>query len=282
VQERGLTRGRVISAAVLAIAALVLASCAGGGGGSSPTASGTMILATTSSTRDSGLLDVLIPAFQRASECQVKTLAVGSGDALKLGERGDADVLLVHSPAAEEAYMRGGHGASRRAVMHNDFVLVGPPSDPAGIKGAPDAPTALRRIARARKQFISRGDDSGTNVKELALWRTAGIKPSGPWHVETGQGMGETLTVASQKQGYTLSDRGTFLATKNLDAKIFVQGGAALRNPYHVIVVRHKGTSLGCAKAFSSWITSAPTQRLISRFGVAKYHQPLFFPDAQH
>jgi tungstate transport system substrate-binding protein len=277
-----LTRGRVILTVVLAIAGLVVAGCGGGGGGSSTDASGTTILATTTSTRDSGLLDVLIPAFQRASTCQVKTLAVGSGDALKLGERGDADVLLVHSPAAEEAYMRGGHGASRRAVMHNDFVLVGPPSDPAGIRGSPNAPSALRRIARSREPFVSRGDDSGTNVKELALWKTAGIKPRGAWYVETGQGMGETLTVASQKQGYTLSDRGTFLATKNLDAKIFVQGGAALRNPYHVIVVRHKGTNLGCGKAFSTWITSPPTQRLISHFGVAKYHQPMFFPDAKH
>ena len=276
-----MTRARLILTAALALAALVLAGCVGGGEGST-TASGTMILATTTSTRDSGLLDVLIPAFERASECQVKTLAVGSGDALKLGETGDVDVLLVHSPAAEEAFMRGGHGVSRLAVMHNDFVLVGPPADPARIAGAPDAPTALRRIARTREPFISRGDDSGTNVKELALWKIAGIKPSGSWYVETGQGMGETLTVANQKQGYALSDRGTFLATKNLDAKIFVQGGMALRNPYHVIVVRHQGTNLGCAKAFSSWITSAPTQGFISRFGVAKYGHPLFFPDAQH
>jgi tungstate transport system substrate-binding protein len=276
-----LTRARLILTAALALAALVLADCGGGGGGST-TASGTMILATTTSTRDSGLLDVVIPGFERASKCQVKPLAVGSGDALKLGETGDADVLLVHSPAAEEAYMRGGHGASRLAVMHNDFVLVGPPADPGRIAGASDAPTALRRIARTREPFISRGDDSGTNVKELALWKMAGIKPSGSWYVETGQGMGETLTVASQKRGYTLSDRGTFLATKSLDAKIFVQGGMALRNPYHVIVVRHQGTNLGCAKAFSSWITSARTQRFISRFGVAKYGQSLFFPDAQH
>ena len=276
-----MTRGRLILTAALALAALVLAGCGGGAGGST-TASGTTILATTTSTRDSGLLDVLIPAFERASKCQVKTLAVGSGDALKLGETGDADVLLVHSPAAEEAFMRGGHGVSRLAVMHNDFVLVGPPSDPARITGAPDVPTALGRIARTREPFISRGDDSGTNVKELALWKIAGIKPSGSWYVETGQGMGETLTVASQKQAYALSDRGTFLATKNLDAKIFVQGGRALRNPYHVIVVRHQGTNLGCAKALSSWITSAPTQRFISRFGVAKYGQSLFFPDAQH
>jgi tungstate transport system substrate-binding protein len=277
-----MTGGRVVLIATLAIAALGLAGCGGGAGrASGNTAAGTMILATTTSTRDSGLLDVLVPAFERASNCQVKTLAVGSGDALKLGERGDADDLLVHSPAAEEAYMRGGHGVSRLAVMHNDFVLVGPPSDPAGITGAADAPTALRRISGTHEPFISRGDDSGTNAKELALWKMAGIKPSGAWYVETGQGMGETLTVASQKQGYTLSDRGTFLATKNLDAKIFVQGGAALQNPYHVIVVRHEGTNIGCAKAFSRWITSAPTQRAIARFGVAKYGQSLFHPDAQ-
>jgi tungstate transport system substrate-binding protein len=279
-----MTRRRVVLIAALAIVVFALAGCGSSGSGgsaSTTTASGTMILATTTSTRDSGLLDVLIPAFERASKCQVKPLAVGSGQALKLGEQGNADALLVHSPAAELAYMRGGHGRSRLAVMHNDFVLVGPPSDPAGIAGARNAPTALRRIAQKKEPFMSRGDDSGTNVKELALWKMAGIKPSGSWYVETGQGMGETLTVADQKQGYTLSDRGTFLATKNLDLKIFVQGGDALKNPYHVIVVRHQGTNLGCANAFSSWITSAPTQRLISRFGVAQFHQPLFFPDAQ-
>lgn len=260
--------------AALAAGVLGLAGCGGDD-------AGTMILATTTSTRDSGLLDVLVPAFQRGSACRVKTLAVGSGQALKLGERGDADVLLVHSPAAEEAFMRKGHGAGRRAVMHNDFVLVGPPSDPARIAGTADAPAVMRRIARARAPFASRGDDSGTNAKELDIWEQAGIRPRGGWYVETGQGMGETLTIASQKRAYTLSDRGTFLATKNLDAKLLVEGGAALRNPYHVIVVRHEGTNAGCAKAFSSWITSPPTQRTISRFGVAKYGEPLFFPDAR-
>jgi tungstate transport system substrate-binding protein len=275
-------RGLVILTAALGAAVL---GCGGGDGpdepgGDSP-AKGTMILATTTSTRDSGLLDALVPAFERGSRCRVKTLAVGSGDALKLGERGDADVLLVHSPAAEEAFMRGGHGASRLAVMHNDFVLVGPPSDPARVAGAVDAPVAMRRIARARAPFASRADDSGTNAKELDLWEKSGIRPRGDWYVETGQGMGETLTIASQKRAYTLSDRGTFLATKNLDAKVLVEGGAALRNPYHVIVARHDGTNAGCAKVFSSWITSPPTQRTISRFGVAKLGEPLFFPDAR-
>ena len=277
-----MNRCAVILTAALATVVLGMASCGGDGAGEpgpATPAKGTMNLATTTSTRDSGLLEVLVPDFERGSECQVKTLAVGSGDALKLGERGDADVLLVHSPAAEEAFMRGGRGASRLAVMHNDFVLVGPPSDPARIAGA-DAPAALRRIARAREPFASRADDSGTNAKELDIWEKAGIRPRGAWYIETGQGMGETLTIASQKRAYTLSDRGTFLATKSLDAKIFVEGGAELRNPYHVIVARHEGTNAGCAKAFSSWISSPPAQRTISRFGVAKYGEPLFFPDA--
>lgn len=275
-------RGRILPAA-LASVVLALAGC-GGDEAEKPAranaAKGRMILATTTSTRDSGLLDVLVPEFERGSECQVKTLAVGSGDALKLGERGDADVLLVHSPAAEETFVREGHAASRLAVMHNDFVLVGPRSDPARIAGAAGAPAALRRIARARAPFASRADDSGTNAKELDLWGKAGIRPRGAWYSETGQGMGETLTIADQKRAYTLADRGTFLATKNLDAKLLVEGGAELRNPYHVIVVRHAGTNRGCAKSFSTWITSPPIQRRISRFGVAEYGEPLFSPDA--
>ena len=273
---------RDLPVAAVAAVLLCLAGCGGDADAPAarPSASGTTILATTTSTRDSGLLDDLVPAFERGSECRVKTLAVGSGDALKLGERGDADVLLVHSPKAEEAYMQGGHGASRVAVMHNDFVLVGPPSDPARIAGTRDAVTALRRIARARAPFASRADESGTNAKELDLWEKAGVTPHGGWYVETGQGMGETLTIASQKRAYTLSDRGTFLATEHLDAKILVEGGAALVNPYHVIVVRHEGTNSGCAKAFSSWITSPATQRTIARFGVAQYGEPLFFADA--
>ena len=276
-----MTGGAVVLTAALATGVLGVASC-GGDGEPRPaaSASGTMILATTTSTRDSGLLDVLVPDFERGSACQVKTVAVGSGDALKLGERGDADVLLVHSPAAEEAFMRAGHGASRRAVMHNDFVLVGPPADPARIADAADAAAALRRIARAREPFASRADDSGTNAKELEIWEQAGIRPGGAWYVETGQGMGETLTIADQKRAYTLSDRGTFLATKSLDAKVLVEGGAALRNPYHVIVVRHEGTNAGCANGFSTWISTPPTQRTISRFGAAEHGEPLFVPDA--
>jgi tungstate transport system substrate-binding protein len=272
---------RTVAALVLALLALVIAGC---GDDDSATASkgpsGTMIMATTTSTKDSGLLDELVPAFERTGDCKVKTVAVGSGQALAMGEKGDADVLLVHSPDAEETFMDEGHGASRTAVMHNDFVIVGPASDPAKIADAPDATTAFRRIAREKAPFASRADESGTNAKELKLWEEAGIKPTGSWYLETGQGMGETLTVASQKEAYTLSDRGTFLAIKNLDSKLLKEGGKDLRNNYHVIVVKAPGTNAACAKAFSSWITSAPIQKEIAGFGVKEYGEPLFFPDA--
>ena len=201
----------------------------------------------------------------------MKTLAVGSGEALELGEKGNADVLLVHSPEAEEEFMDGGHGVSREAVMHNDFVLVGPADDPADINGAASAAEAFTRIAKAEAPFASRADESGTNTKELALWEAAGIEPKGSWYVETGQGMGETLTIASQKQAYTLSDRGTFLATDNLDLDLLIEGGKDLLNPYHVIVVEGEGVNRACAQEFSDWITSPETQERIGRFGVEEY-----------
>jgi tungstate transport system substrate-binding protein len=270
---------------VAAAASVVLLAVGGCGSGSSATGKsaepgGNVVLATTTSTRDSGLLDVLIPLFDKSSKCVVKTVAVGSGQALEMGQRGDADVLLVHSPDAERTYMAGGHGLSRKAVMHNDFVVVGPPGDPAGIKGAPSAAAAMRRIAQHKETFASRGDDSGTNANELSLWKDAGVRPKGSWYVETGQGMGETLTIADQKQAYTLSDRGTFLATHGLHSVILFQGSPDLRNNYHVIVVKHAGTNTACAWAFSSWIRSKSTQQTIEHFGVKKYGQRLFVPDA--
>jgi tungstate transport system substrate-binding protein len=240
---------------------------------------GKMILATTTSTQDSGLLDELVPRFERGSGCSVKTVAVGSGEALELGEKGNADVLLAHSPEAEEEYMDGGHGTSRKAVMHNDFILVGPGGDPADITDASSAADAFAHISKAEAPFASRADESGTNTKELSLWEAAGIKPHGSWYVETGQGMGQTLTIASQKQAYTLSERGTFLATKNLDLELLLEGGKDLLNPYHVIVVQGDQVNRGCAEEFSDWITSPATQRDIGRFGVAEYGEPLFFPD---
>jgi tungstate transport system substrate-binding protein len=272
------------AAATLVAAVVAVAGCGSdsdsGSSASTASPSGQMIMATTTSTRDTGLLDTLVPAFEKASDCSVKTVAVGSGQALDLGARGQADVLLVHSPDAEQAFMKQGHGATRRAVMHNDFVLVGPPSDPAKTANAGGIEQAMRAIARTTSPFASRADESGTNAKELKLWQQAGITPSGSWYIKTGQGMGPTLVIADQKDAYTLSDRGTFLATKNLDSKILVEGDPQLQNPYHVIVVKHAGTNVGCAKAFSDWITSAPTQKLIGQFGKRQYGEALFHPDA--
>ena len=267
---------------VLPVALMLAAGC-GSSSGTVPAAGphGTMILATTTSTRDTGLLDVLTPRFEQQSPCGVKTLAVGSGEALKLGTRGDADVLLVHSPDAEGAYMSSEAGESRTAVMHNDFVLVGPADDPAKIAATADATHAMARIATAKAPFASRADASGTNAKELKLWAAAGVTPAGGWYLKTGQGMAQTLTIADQKRAYTLADRGTFLSTRHAGLKILTEGGTDLRNNYHVIVVKHAGTNVACARAYATWITSRPTLKLIAAFGVAKYRQPLFFPDAK-
>jgi len=246
-----------------------------------------LILATTTSTQDSGLLDVLIPLFEQQSGYTVKTVAVGSGAALTMGQQGNADVLLVHSPAAEVTYMSGGYGKDRVLVMHNDFIIVGPASDPAGIKGDTSAVDAFKKIAAAGSTFISRGDNSGTNAKELALWKSAGVDPAGTkatWYVSTGQGMGATLTIASQKAAYTLTDRATFLATQaNLQLGILVEKDNSLLNVYHVITVNPdkwpKVNYMG-AVAFMNWIISPATQAVIGKFGVDKYGQQLFIPDA--
>jgi tungstate transport system substrate-binding protein len=244
-----------------------------------------LILATTTSTQDSGLLDVLIPAFEAQSGFTVQTVAVGSGAALKLGEEGNADVLLVHSPAAEITFMDGGFGSERLLVMHNDFIIVGPPSDPAGIKTATSAVDVFQKIAVSGVQFISRADASGTNAKELALWKSANITPTGQaWYVESGQGMGATLTIASEKGAYTLSDRATFLANQtNYKLALLYQGDNSLLNVYHVIVVNHDkwpSTNLDGAIAFANYITSPAGQEVIKNFGVEKYGQSLFIPDA--
>jgi tungstate transport system substrate-binding protein len=269
--------------ALLLLATLALVACGDDDSGQSDAGAdkGQMILATTTSTQDSGLLDELVPKFEDESGCSVKTIAVGSGEALELGEKGNADVLLVHSPESEQEYMEGGHGVSREAVMHNDFIVVGPKGDPAGIKGADSAADAFTSIAKAEAPFASRADESGTNTKELSIWEAAGIEPKGSWYIETGQGMGETLTIASQKQAYTLSDRGTYLATDNLDLELLVEGGKDLLNAYHVIVVKADGTNRACAQDFSDWITSPETQDDIGSFGVAEYGEPLFVPDAK-
>lgn len=237
-----------------------------------------IVLATTTSLRDTGLLDSLLPIFERETGYRVRAVAVGSGQALKLGERGDADVVLAHSPAAEQDFMGRGFGSSRQVVAWNWFALAGPPDDPAGVAAAPSAPAALRRIAASGRPFISRGDSSGTHARELALWRQAGGRPSWPGYAETGQGMGATLLVADERLGYTLTDRATLTAFKDrVDLVSLRAEEPALINVYHVIELNPEGrprVNRAGAHAFATWITSARGQDVIAAFGGPR--APLF------
>ncbi|RVX46686.1 tungstate transport system substrate-binding protein [Nonomuraea polychroma] len=281
----------MISSRLLVICAWVgtvlLAGCgtvpSSSGPVSNPSAEKSLILATTTSTQDSGLLDELLPAFTRDSGWQVKALAVGSGQAIELGRRGEADVLLVHSPAAEAKFVAEGSAGSRRLVMHNDFVLIGPRADPATIRGTKSV-EAMKKIAAARAAFISRGDESGTHAKEKDLWSKAAVTPGGSWYQSTGQGMGETLRIASEKAAYTMSDRATYLTQRGtLALEVLSEGDPGLLNIYHVIEMTKKAgdrVQPDGAKAFADWIVSPPAQRLIGAFGGAKFGQPLFTPDA--
>jgi len=257
---------------------LVLAACT-----TNPTKD--LLLVSTTSTQDSGLLDVLLPAFEAQSGYQVRLVATGSGQALKIGEQGNADVILLHSPDAEKEFIADGFGIDRRLVMHNDFVIVGPPSDPASIHSRPTLDSAFEAIYSSASTFVSRGDESGTHVKELAIWRNAALDPHGQsWYLETGQGQGNTLSIASEKGGYALVDRGTFLAYKsNLGLEILFEGDPFLLNVYHVLTVNPElwpDINLDGAKAFEDFITSTDGQKIIGEFGVEEYGQPLFFPDA--
>ncbi|MFQ5880915.1 MAG: substrate-binding domain-containing protein [Candidatus Methylomirabilales bacterium] len=247
-------------------------------------AGGRLRLSTTTSTESSGLLSVLIPPFEVRFQVKVDVIPVGTGKALKLAERGDVDVTLVHAPKLEEQFLRQSFGVNRRYVMYNDFVIVGPPRDPAGIKEASDARGAFRRIAEAKALFISRGDRSGTHTKELNLWEKAEVKPSFPWYLEAGQGMGAVLVIADQKRAYTLTDRGTYLAFRQkLDLSILMEGDPALFNPYHVIAVnpaRHPQVNYLGAMLFIGWLTSPEGQEIIGNFGKEQYGQALFIPAA--
>ncbi len=244
-----------------------------------------IILTTTTSTQDSGLLDVLIPVFEKKTGYFVKTIAVGSGQAMAMGKKGESDVLLVHSPDAEIEFVKEGFGANRRLVMHNDFVLIGPASDPAKIRGLRASADALKQIAAVNELFLSRGDNSGTHAKEKNIWKQAAINPAGQkWYQETGLGMGQTLNVAAEKKGYTLTDRGTYLALKkNIPLEILVEGDMILLNIYHVIEVSSslwpKVNAAG-AKAFADFMVSTEAQSIIKTFGADKFGSPLFFPDA--
>ncbi|WP_428911106.1 substrate-binding domain-containing protein [Niallia sp. Krafla_26] len=248
--------------------------------------SGDLILATTTSTQDSGLLDVLVPMYVEQTGVNVKTIAVGTGQALEMGTKGEADALLVHAPAAEEEIVESGDAINRKKVMYNDYIIVGPKEDPAGIKGLPIG-EAFQKILDEKATFVSRGDDSGTHKKELGIWEGLGIAPSdNSNYLETGDGMGDTLRVGNEKNGYVLTDRATWLAQKKsleyLD--IIVEGDDELLNIYHVMQVnpeKHDKVNAKAGEAFVDFMVNKDTLKVIEEFGVEEYGEPLFFPDTE-
>jgi tungstate transport system substrate-binding protein len=245
-----------------------------------------LMLATTTSTEDSGLLNVILPDFREQFNTDVDVIAVGTGQALTLGQDGNADVLLVHARAREDAFMAEEHGVRREDVMYNDFVIIGPESDPAGIQGMTDAAEAMRMIALSESPFISRGDESGTHTKELAVWKAAEIEPSGAWYISAGQGMGEVITMANEQEAYTLSDRATYLARllAGLDLVVLAEGDPVLFNPYGVIAVnpnKNPNIQLELANQFIDWIISLPVQEMIAEYGVADFGESLFIPSSE-
>ena len=262
--------------AVLAVAGAAAAQ-------SSPPTPRTLILSTTTSTQDSGLLDVLVPMFERDTGYSVKTISVGTGQALALAARGEADVSLVHAPALEKKYVEEGKMLNRRLVMYNDFVVIGLAEDPARAKGL-KAAEALRRIAGTQARFVSRGDKSGTHLLEQALWKQAGVEPQAPWYIESGQGMGQTLLIATERKGYALTDRGTYLAfQKRVDLPILVEKDRPLRNIYSVMEVNPANgprVNAAAGKAFADFMLSPAVQAVIKTFGVDKFGQALFVPVA--
>jgi tungstate transport system substrate-binding protein len=264
--KRGLLPGLVVA----------VAACAGG-----DTAPAPILVATTTSVEDSGLLDVLVPAFEAENPgWTIQYMAVGSGQALELGRRGDVDAIIAHSPADEQAFMDAGHGEDRHAVMHNEFIVVGPPSDPAGIRGSADAAAAFGAIAGAVAAFVSRGDDSGTHRRERSVWDAAGIDPSGEWYIEAGVGMGDALRIASERGAYLLTDIATFLyARDRLELEILSRGDDRLLNRYSVIRVANAAQAEG-ARVLAEWLTDEQAQSLIADFGVDRVGQALFVPDA--
>ena len=280
---------RVKITVVIILLGILLAGCAG-----ETAALSVLRLATTTSTDNSGLLAAILPAFEEQYNAQVDVIAVGTGQAIALGESGDVDVILVHARSREDAFVQAGHGTERSDVMYNDFILVGPVGDPAGVQGLALVKDALAAISQSGATFASRGDDSGTHTKELSLWEAAGISPdpTSEWYKSLGQGMGDTLTFANEAGAYTLTDRGTYLSMKDsLPGLVVIVGGntidenqdAALFNPYGVIPVNpDKGNiNLELAESFVEWLTSVPTQQVIAGFGVETFGQPLFYPDSQ-
>lgn len=246
-----------------------------------------LVLATTTSVRDAGLLEYLLPRFERDSGRRVRVIAVGSGQALELGRRGEADLLIVHDPAAEVGFMAQGHASARYPLAHNEFAIVGPRRDPAGIRGAGGAVAAFRAIGHSRARFVSRGDRSGTHAKELRLWQLAGLAPSArtdTWYIEAGQGMGATLQIANELRGYTLTDIGTYLTHASpLELELLVQGDTLLRNRYHIILIdvaKFPWVDTTGARQLKDYLLSPDTQAAMADYGREKYGRSLFVPDA--
>lgn len=269
------------AAALLSMLLLLLAACR-----PAPAGSPVLRLATTTSVENAGLLDVLLPVFEEEHGVEVDVVAVGTGQALQLGEDGNADVLIVHAPPLEEAFMEAGHGVRREDVMVNDFVMAGPPGDPAGVRGMDDAAAAFAQIAAASALFVSRGDESGTHAKEMAIWEAAGLEPAGDWYISAGQGMGAVLTMADELEAYTLSDRATYLARtlEGVDLAILVEGDPIFFNPYSVIAVSpEKGEHIRheLADDFIDWLISVPVQERIGEYGVEAFGAPLFRPNSE-
>jgi tungstate transport system substrate-binding protein len=239
-------------------------------------------MATTTSTYETGLLDHILPPFEKKHDLKVHVISVGTGKAIKIAENGDVDVVLVHAKAAEEKFVADGYGVNRRDVMHNDFVVLGPEADPAGVAGMKDVGKALAKIAKSKSVFVSRGDDSGTHKKELLLWSKTDITPSGSWYLEAGQGMSTTLLMADEKNGYVLVDRATYLSKKDkLRLKLLLDGDAQLFNPYGIIAVspyKHQHAKYELAMSLIAWITSPECQKMISEY--KKCDTQLFYPDA--
>ena len=239
-------------------------------------------MSTTTSTDNSGLLDALLPPFEEAFDVKVDVIAVGTGKALELGRNGDVDVVFVHARPSEDLFVEEGSGVNRRDVMFNDFVLLGPADDSAGIADAAGAGVALQKIAAAQAEFVSRGDNSGTHKKELILWQEAGMAPEGAWYQEAGQGMGAVLTMANDKQAYTMADRGTYLAySDKIESKVLFEGDPMLYNPYGIIAVnpaKYPQVKYTLAMALIGWVTSPEGQKIIKEFGIDKFGQPLFYP----
>lgn len=244
-----------------------------------------IILATTTSTRDAGLLDSLLPLFEQQTNYRVKVVAVGSGQALEMGRHGDADVVLSHAPEAERGLVAKGYFATRRLVMHNEFLLVGPPDDPAGLRGMSEALAAMRRLAERKAPFVSRGDQSGTHQREQMLWKLVSVTPGGAaWYIESGQGMGATLQLADEKHAYTLTDRATYLAWREkLQLVPLVEGDPLLYNVYHVLELNPKNAprvNVAGGKALADFFVNPDTQKRIDQFGRARFGRSLFVPDA--